>query len=81
MTPRQILVAQRLTTRAHRTAQGMCDVPMIWTVRQLSHRTVELLGSNVGLERRWFDEARTFQAFIGPRGGVEISSATSKFYT
>jgi hypothetical protein len=54
---------------------------MIWTARQLSANTVELVGSNIGVERRWFDSSRIFQAFIGPRGGVTISSTTDKLYS
>ena len=81
MNRHQIAAAALLTNNANRMAALLHDVPMIWTARQLSANTVELVGSNIGVERRWFDSSRIFQAFIGPRGGVTISSTTDKLYS
>ena len=81
MNRHQIAAASRLTAKANCIAALLHDVPMVWQVRQLSAKTVELVGSNIDVERRWFDNSRFFQAFIGPRGRVTISSATDKLYT
>ena len=76
----QIAAAARLTTEADRMAVLLRDVPMVWQARQLSRQTVELTGSNLDVGLRWYESSRLFQAFIGPRGGVVISSATDKLY-
>jgi hypothetical protein len=81
MNRHQIAAAYHLTNEANRMAALLHDVPMVWQVRQLSAKTVELVGSNIDVERRWFDSSRLFQAFIGPRGRVTISSATDKLYS
>ena len=81
LTPSQIRAMTRITNRAHTFAGRLCDAPMVWSIRSVSNRSVELVGSNTDVERRWFDNSRTLQAFIGKRGGVVYSSATDKLYT